>query len=389
ESTVSEVRKLLKLTRATIRVSAEMSNYLAKIQQRVYDLPRPYQYLFANMPIREVNLFQEREKELDAMRVAFNNWISGAYAATLVLGEKGSGKTSFLHYFSKQIGSAYPVIAFQSDEFLTTESDFYALVNKLFQRNDLDTDDAIVAYIGALETRYVIMVDGMERLFLRRLDGFQLIHKLLSLILATNQQIFWVCSLSKHAADYLDKTIALGDYFDYQVEMDGISPRLIKGIIRRRNRIGGFRLNYLADPKTEEARSKEVIGQDELEEAFFQELGKFAGNNIALSMQYWLESIETVNEELVSVRKFVVPDFNFLESLSNDKLYALLLIVLHGKMTIGDFSVIANQTSAQSSRILNILKEDSILVKQGSDFMLNGFLYRHVTRLLITRNLIN
>ena len=76
-----------------------------------------------------------------------------------------------------------------------------------------------------------MIIDGMERLFIRKVNGFACIQKLLLLIVSSNQKIFWICSVSKYASAYLNKTISISEYFDYNIRIDSLSSTQIQEIV--------------------------------------------------------------------------------------------------------------------------------------------------------------
>jgi hypothetical protein len=136
------------------------------------------------------------------------------------------------------------------------------------------------------------------------------------------------------------------------------------------------------------ARPKKLT-QADLEDTFFNELSLFAGSNISLSLNYWLQSIKSIQGDLIEIGNFVTPDFSFLENISLEKVYTLLAVVMHGKISVEHHALTFNQKPEKSYKVLTILKEDSILVKQGEYFILNGILFRHVVRILENKNLIH
>ena len=389
QTSYTEVRKRLKLDKAASQVSSDISNYLSDIQKRIYKLPVIYQHLFENTPIKEFNLFQSRGEEINRLNIAYNDWLIGNYAATMIVGENGSGKSSLLLYFANDIKLNYKVIHFYVDRYYYNESDYYNLVKEIFNRNNLDSDKAIEEYINSYSSRRIVIIDGLERVFIRKIKGFYCIQKLLSLIVSTNKKIFWVCSVSLHAANFLNKTISLKDHFDYSIELNSLTTEQIKSIILKRNRLSGYKLNYIDEKNNPKQLMAEHEKQKLLEDGFFNELNKFANSNISLSLKYWLESIHTIKADDLYVKSFSVPDFSFLESLNPEKIYTLLLVVIHGKISVNLHAFICNQSTEKSQSTLTILKEDSILIEKGDYFILNGFLYRHVIEMLSIKNLIH
>lgn len=69
-----KIRKKLKLDKGPLAVSSKISNYLAEINRRIFELPVIYRHLFENAPVKETNLFLYRQPELKRMEDALMDW---------------------------------------------------------------------------------------------------------------------------------------------------------------------------------------------------------------------------------------------------------------------------------------------------------------------------
>jgi len=384
----SSIRKKLKLDKAPVFVSSEISNYLAEINKRIYELPVIYRYLFENAPVKEINLFLSRQQELEKIDNALKNWKLGNYAATLVIGENGGGKSSLLQHYVQTVKGSYKVYNFTINRFYHSENDFYVLMQDIFDNKNLKNEQDIIEQLDFAKGNQIIVLDGLERTFIRKPGGFNCLQKLLSFIVSTNYKALWICSVSLHACIYLNKTISIKENFDYLVELNHFDSDEVRKIILKRHRLSGYIVQYEDDlniPDNKKSKDR----QSQLEKDFFMELNKFADSNISLSLYFWLESISEFTDKELFIKRFVSPDFAFLETLSADKIYTLLLIVLHGKITVDIHASICNQSIQKSLKVLTILKEDSILILKGANYILNGILYRHVVQLLKSKNLIH
>ena len=212
---------------------------------------------------------------------------------------------------------------------------------------------------------------------------------MLSLIVSSNHQIFWICSVSKYTSAYLNKTLGLSEYFDYSIDIDTLNSDQVRDIVLKRNRLSGYGLSYQIVNGTDGNSKLKKLTQSELEDRFFAELNEFAGSNLSLSLNYWLQSIRSIQDDQIEIGNFLAPDFGFLESISPEKAYTLLVVVMHGRITLEQHALIFSQRVEKSYKVLSILKEDSILVKQDEYFTLNGILFRHVIKMLENRNLIH
>lgn len=273
--------------------------------------------------------------------------------------------------------------------FYYSESDFYELMQEIFDNPGLRSEKEVQEHIKSFQGQQIIALDGIERTFLRKPGGFDCLHKLSSLIVSTNKHIFWVCSVSLHACNYLDKTVSIKENFDYLINLNSLSSDEIKNIILKRHRLSGYLVSYEDDSRQEENSKKPKERQIQLEKEFFNSLNRFAESNLSLALYFWLESVSKFTDNNLYIKRFKTPDFSFLETLSPEKIYTLLMIVLHGRITTKLHAEIFNQQPEISFKILTILREDSIIIRRGDHYILNGILYRHVTQLLKNKNLIH
>ena len=386
KTSYQDIRKRLRLTTSTAIITSEISNYLAGIRNRINELPVIYQHLFEPEPVKEQNLFLSREKETEKLNHALRDWEKGNFAATMVTGETGSGSSSLLLHYARTLKSPYPIHRFQVDRFYFNEQDYYALVGEIFNQPEIRDEGSLAAYISTM-TEKIVIIDGLERLFLRKVNGFECLRRFLSLVVNTNELIFWICSVSKIAYHYLNRTVALSEHFDYILDIDNLTGKDIREIIMKRNRLSGYEVMF--QNTTETSKEASEADQEEMETLFFTDLERFAGSNIALSLIYWLQSVQGIEDEGIKVGQLSVPDFEFLDNLPARKAYVLLLVILHGKISDNYHAQACSCPMAESSGLLSILREDAILVKKDEYFVLNGILYKHVVKLLKDRNLIH
>jgi len=376
-------------------VSSEISNYLIEIERNIQALPVIYQHLFQIAPIREFNLFLSRTIEMDLLSHAYHDFLKGNYSATLLIGENGSGKSSLMYYFSETFKTNYQITYCPVTDFFVSSDDFFPLIDQIFPHCESSNPAELEAYIQSFSEPRIIILDGIERLFSRKVNGFECLQQLLSLILNSGTKLLWICTVSQTAANYLHKTINLFDYFDHKIKMRSLEKDVIKNIVLKRNWLSGYQVVYTETKPDKKNSGKlnsdayNLVRQKQLEEAFFTALHKFADSNISLSLFFWLESIDYIEDETIFIKELSIPDFSFLENLSLIKAYALLNVVLHGKISAEQFAEINHLTYDESKRVLSIMKEDSILIYQQGWYSLNGFLYRHVLRFLKNRNLIH
>lgn len=389
---LNSIKAKLHLSVEDKHITSELSNFLTEIHTNKSRLPLVYQNLFELKPIDEVNLFQGRGNELNKLNTAYKDWQSGNYAATIITGENGSGKSSLLKNFKQQNKFSYKVYYYIVDEFYFSEKHFFKLLSNVFGE-PMDSKEKVQDFFDESRNKRIVLIDGLEKVFLRKINGNACIQQLLQLIAQTNKQVFWVATSSKYAWSYLNKTLQVNDFFDYKLELGELKKNEIQSIILKRNRLSGFKIHFETDKEDLNNKAfKKLNAQEQqafLENKYFLKLNRFAISNISLALTYWLYSIHKIKDDTLTIKRFNVPEFSFVNNLSPDKVYTLLIIVFHSKINVAHHAQIFNQVPEKSSRILLVMSEDGILVKKDEYYIIHSVLLRHIIDLLKKRNLIH
>ena len=117
--------------------------------------------------------------------------------------------------------------------------------NKLYERindllanqNDKDLD----------KPKKIVVIDGLEKLFEAKINGFNVLQKTMQLISKTNNQIFWIVACHLYSYKYLEKSFNISEYFGYHIELEDLPAEDLIKIIEKRHNISGFRLKFLPD----------------------------------------------------------------------------------------------------------------------------------------------
>jgi hypothetical protein len=390
-SIIGIIKKKLHLVPPSAAITSELSNFLNETSDIITNLPLVYKRLFELKPIDETNLFIGREHEIAMVENAYKDWQVGNYAATVVVGENGGGKSSLINYIIKTVKLKYKVTKYHVGDFYSTEQDFHKLISDVLN-TDISSDDDLQNYFIEHKSRKIIIIDGMERLFLRKVNGIACLQRFLDLVAETNQQIFWIFVSAKYAWRYLSLVYHVEDYFDHKIEIKNFTPEEIQNVIFKRNRLSGYNVKYeISDQSVGKKISKlsEEAAQAELEVRYFNRLNQFAQSNLSLALSYWLVSIKKIDGNNLLITNFTAPEFSFLQNLSKEKAKTLLAVVLHGKINTAILAIAMNISEISAKRLLTILKEDGVLTFFNGFYYLHSILYRHIVGMLEARNLIH
>jgi hypothetical protein len=177
-----------------------------------HDLPRIYRHLFRLAPVEDRRFLVGRGEELRGFEQALSDWQKGHFAATLLVGARGSGKTSILNCFAANVPVEQDLVRGQFSQRITSSAPMQTFLRGLFGFSD-HTDLA-----GALAAgRRVVILEEIERTFLRKVNGLEAIHYLLQLIHPTAASTLWILSLNDDAFSYLDVAVHLGRFFSQRI----------------------------------------------------------------------------------------------------------------------------------------------------------------------------
>ncbi|WP_439128225.1 ATP-binding protein, partial [Polaribacter sp.] len=90
------------LYKETANVDSHLSDFLKQAEKALGALPYVYQRLFRSETLQNEALFIGRKAALQTLDEAYQTFQKKHYAATIIIGERGSGKTSVIYHFLEQ-----------------------------------------------------------------------------------------------------------------------------------------------------------------------------------------------------------------------------------------------------------------------------------------------
>lgn len=386
-------RKLFLLTAPTPVLSREVSDFLAYSNKKIEGLPVLYKNLYKIHPVKDTSLFVGREQELERLNKAYNNWLEGNYAATVLIGEKWGGSTSLISNFIATAPLKFSLKRIiLNDRILDGETMIHAISKEIGAGEILDLDD-LIHYLNGLPSKKIIILEDIQKLFLRKVNGFRSLMMLFKLINYTNRNIFWLASCTVYAWNYLKNAISIHDYFSHIIEMKKLSEQEIIEIIKRRNRISGLNIIFEPDPNNKNIRKKmKALSEEEqqtvLQKIYFDDLSDFSESNISLALIFWLLSTREISESSLLIGAFEKPDLSFIKVIGMDRVMTLLALILHDGLNEKEIADVNNITLEQSRMTILMLLEDGVIYREHEQYLVSPLIYRNVIKLLKSKNLL-
>ena len=374
-------------------LNAEVSGFLSDTELTVSNMPFVYQRLFEISPLDNMYFYEPRQQATLGLRKALENWEEGHYGATALIAETGSGATTLIHFFLRELKSTIPTIQINTSQQIYSRDEFFQFFQKELEIDALTDTDGLVNYLNQLDGKRIIILEDLEHFFLRKVNGFECIKILIELITRTNQNIFWLTTINEYSYQYLVKTANIDDYFSYNIMLKPLRPTQVTSLVLKRHRVSGFNIGFRPhklDRKNSKFKKMDEDQQQEyLQKEYFANLNRIAQSNITLALIYWIRSIKEIDEDVMYLRSLKGIDFSFLTQLSDEKLFTLHAMLLHDGITINDHSKVFQQTVKESKLIILPLFDDGIIVHKEGRFYINPLLFRQVVNLLTDKNILH
>jgi len=381
------------LTSLPKEVSEEILDYIIETEKQISSLPFIYQRLFKNTPVNDRRFFIGRGKELEKIHKAYKHWGNGKFAPVVVVSEKGAGASSLTNMAQGEFAQELEVLHVRLTDTMYNPKDFLKLLCSSLDFNDVTDFDQFVDKISNNSTKRVIIIENIEDLFLRIVNGFDVIKKFAQIISLTNGNVFWIATCNKYAWTYLNKVINVEDYFAFVIRFDRFTNQNIKDIIMTRHSMSGYKLKFI--PSQNNLDDKQFVKLDEkqrqkyLLESYFDELNEISKSNVALAQLFWLRSISELNEDNIIISSLHNIDFSFLKNLNRQKVFSLAALLIHDGLTIEEHAKVFNFSNEESRLYLSAMLDDGELRKTGNNYRVNFLLYVHIIKLLKNQNILH
>jgi AAA ATPase domain len=315
------------------------------------ELPPIYRSLFRLAPIEDRRFLVGRDRELSGLEQALKDWEAGRFAACVFVGARGSGKTSLLNCAASGAFSGREIIRTQfTDRAVTPEAMDGFLRQMLGLTPDGDVERAL------REKRRILMIEEGERIFLRKVGGFQGARQLMNLIQRTASTTLWVLAVNDKAFRVLRAGAQFSRVFSHRINAMSVSRADLEKAILERHRLSGLRLEFAPPPAGDPrvGRVKNWLGlEDSSQKLYFDSLFQQSGGVFRSAFELWLSSIEKVEGETLKIRQPLEPAFASLRSeLAQEDLFTLLIIQEHGSLEYDEADeVFCEEMGASRERI--------------------------------------
>jgi hypothetical protein len=371
----------------------EIQQYLTETEAKIAKLPFIYQKLFHFQALNDKQFFTNRIKEINILREEFKKWEDGKSSAVAVVGERGSGLTTFLNYAENEIyeGIALTRIVFAKPE--NGQGNILKIVCDAFHFKQLHDWADLEQKVKDERPYKICILENMQYMFLKTVSGFSGLEELLHFISRTKHVIFWITTCTLYSWQFLEKAIGIETHFQCLIRLHKITRDELKSIILKRHRASGYHLEFETSTNSRLKKKSHLSDENpqraQLEDNYFKKLHEFAGGNITTAILIWLRSIkEFSKDKMVLSTKFEF-DFTFLGRLSEERLLTLCMVLHHEILSPLNHSSVFNQNIDKSILQLENLEGEGLLIKIGVGYQIHPFVYRPLVQILRNMNILS
>lgn len=386
--------KITRLKETHVKDIRVVQDYLKRTSEYIELQPVVYRRLFNFTPLTDEKLFVGREAECRKFEESFNRWLKGNTGLIATVGERGSGRTTFLRIMSQKLFQNISLKFVRPGKPILTTEALLAFLKSLFKKPKISTLDKLEENLLAADERIVVIVEDLHRMFLKTIDGFNSMQRFILFMMHTDNKIFWVVSCSYYAWNFLDRVIGIGALFGTVYFLNELSAEELEELLMRRHRLSGIRLNFTADKVL--GRSKqfrklttETEREEWLKKRYMIQLEQISTGNISVAMLFWQRSIRVASDSRFEIETGDSLEVGNFHDLSTEDLFALTALIQHEALSIQDFAQVMN-LSLDNARIRLIsLHNRGIVIEKDEKYELHFFLYRSVIRLLYEKRFLH
>lgn len=378
----------------SIREKRSLTEYLVKnqmeeplpfIYRRLFDFEFNVDWRFYILPD---GVFQSLEK-------AYMEWQRGLDSNVLIIGEKGSGKSTVVRFATKRLFEKDEVLSVDFENTFYTEKQLLSELSKVFGFKISESKSELIDKILKRRKKAVIFIENLHNAYIRNIHGFEALDSFWEIMSATKEKLFWVVTTSRYSWQFFEKMTGADQYFSYIAVVDTLNKEQLKKAIMVRHRSTGYNLIFEPGPAVTNSRvyrkfiDDEEKAQEYLKELYFTKLANVSEGNLSIAIIFWLQSIREFDDVVFRVAPLEIADVDKLETPARDVLFTLAAFVTHDRLTSEEMAMALHQDVTQSRLMLTRLKSKGIIYKTEHGYNMNQLVYRQVIRLLKRRNIIH
>jgi hypothetical protein len=380
--------------RNSTSITEILTNYSKQAKLKLLNIPTVYQRLFLLEPESDDRFYFERKNETEKISKNFQRWQKNNDVLSVLVGEKGAGKTSLLNFVEKNVFKDQNVLRINIELKNPTEHELLSILKNSFKFKNINSWENLENKIIKIVRSQIVIIDNLHHLFLKIPNGFDTLERFLLFLQQTQHNVFWLLSCSYFSWMMLDKILDISKHINSIIYLDPLSSVQLKDIIFERHKISGYEILYETDEDEKKGKKLKKLHlenrlQKYLEDKFFDKLSRISGGNLTAAFQYWLSSIKEFKDNNILLNPISSIDSNRFEQLNASDLFTLVPFIQHDNLNIDESVAIMRQLSHQNMLTFNRLVSYGLLEKRDKYYTLNMLYYPAIKEILISKKYVH
>lgn len=377
------------------RERLNLTEYLIQNKANDEKLPFIYQRLFRRSLQIEKRFYLDGPGNLGHLVTGYQQWHKGIPWSMAIVGQKGSGKSTLIHFFKSQEALKTGLVHIDLTETIFEPAPMLRVISKAAGFSETDTLQALVEKFERSRKKRIIIFEGLQNLYLRNINGYEAIRQFWELISQTSKQVFWVVCCSRDAWYFFTRMFSADQFFSQVLRVDSLTPSQIEQGIMMRHRASGFEIEFTPSSEITKSRAfRKLLGdkkalQQYLQREYFEQLAEMADGNFSIAMIFWVNSISKTDANTITISPIEIADIDVLESPSREVQFTLASLVRHDLLTAEQLALALHQPLSEARLMLGRLAAKGLIVKVNEGYTINHLVYRQITRLLSGKNILH
>ncbi|WP_119968409.1 ATP-binding protein [Shewanella japonica] len=340
-------------------------------------------------PLSEHTRFIGREHQFIQLTDSVTRWQQNKGELTAVTGPAGSGVSSFLnqfhHWFLTQQATR------QTEAVHITYLSFYhaalttkeTIANLCYCFNINDAPASITAAIALINKQpaHVIIIDDLHKLMLRMMGNYQALVTFATILMETRQRHCWVLGCETYVWHRLSSQYAITNFVKFVIKLDYFGLSEFRDVIQSRIAQIGLHITDNQDDDAEKLAFEQLTKQ----------LHQATGGHSKLACVLIFHALIQDDNHPLTIAPLCLPDLTSLKQCSDDDLFSLAELYVHGGLRIFQHAEIFACSIEQSALKLEYLCRQGLIKAHYSkqDFAQHYYVITPTLTRLIASHLVN
>ncbi|HHH30885.1 MAG TPA: hypothetical protein ENK57_21425 [Polyangiaceae bacterium] len=341
------------------------------------ELPAYYRQLFYGQATINETFWVGRRRQMASAKRAVASFDRGSAGALVVIGERGSGKTSLVQRITTELLGRRTIHRVMPPREGATDPEAFAEALTKAVRAEGTPDELL----SRLPDGTVIVIDDVELWWERSADGLGSLLVVAELVKRFGDRILFVLALSTQAFGFINRYQPLGDDALAVLECTPLPAEDLKAIIMLRH--GSTGLKFILDGKEEGELSDLKLAR------LFSRHFDYSGGHVGAALRSWITHVRKVGTSSLDVQSPNGARWELLDELRPSLKALLVQLVLHKSLSRDRLVHVTGEREATLEHEVSTLIRMGLVTESQHALSINPFVHHAVIGRLSKRGLLS